>query len=136
MNWLIFSFILELGIIPSGSFLMYEKIPNGYYRTNPIYLQSSFFTNMEVELEFFKHIYIGGGAKTILYYGKGGWWFDPQAVDYKFEYGLRFGIIDIFFLHHCIHPIMTYMYWYNANLIWEGWYNEIGIRIKGKIGGG
>jgi len=130
MNWLMFLFALELGWLPSGSFVMYERGPES------VYMGGSFFTDLEAGFLLFNHFYIGGGIKTIMFRSAKGLIFDPQAVDYKFEYGLRFGIVDIFFRHHCIHPIMTYMYWYNAELIWEGWYNEIGIRIEGKIGGG
>lgn len=131
MNWLVFLFALEFGWLPGGTFIMYEREP-----LESVYLGGSFFTDMEAEFLLFNHFYIGGGAKTIMFKSNKGLVFDPQAVDYKFEAGIRIGIIDIFFRHHCIHPIMTYMYWYNTELIWEGWYNEIGIRIEGKIGGG
>lgn len=109
---------------------MYERAP-----PDAIYLGDSFFMDWEAEFVLFDHLYMNGGAKTILFKSVKGLIFDPKAVDYRFEAGLRFGIIDIFFRHHCMHPIMTYMYSYDVKPIWEGWYNEVGIRIEGQIGG-
>jgi len=129
MKWLIFLFILECGWLPNGAFSMYEKTP-----PEAVYLNGAYFFDMQAELIIFDHLYLNGGAKTILHKSPG-LIFDPKAVTYKFETGLRYNMIDIFFRHYCMHPIMTYMYHYQPSLIWEGWYNEIGIRIEGKIGG-
>ena len=133
MNWLALLFAVEIGWMPQGTFMMYDKIPNDYYRREAAVLDNSFFTELEAELLFFNMIYIGGGVRTIIYKSMEGYDFDPQAANFDFNLGLKYGPIDIFFRHYCYHPIIAYMYQYETKLNWEGGYSELGIRIKGRI---
>lgn len=134
MKWLTLFLMIELGWLPQGGFLQYERMPNGFYRYQHASLIGSFFTNIEVKALLLEHFYIVSGIKTLIFKEKGGYTFDPQSMDFKTELGLEIGMLSMFWRHHCIHPMMTYMYFYLPDLKWEGSYDEIGIRIEGKIG--
>ena len=133
MNWIAFIFALEIGWLPMGDLFMYERISNYYYGYDVIEIKNTFYNDLETEVLLFDFFYIGGGLKTVILKNNEGLYFDPQAINFEFESGIKVGPINIFFRHYCFHPIMTYMSRYESNLKWEGGYEEIGIRIEGRI---
>lgn len=127
MNFIAFLFALEIGFLPLGSFVMYEKEPAAVVYRNPLYVE------MDAEIILLEYFYIGGSVKPIMFKQIEGYMFDPQATTYGFKAGLRVGIVDVFFRHYCHHPVIAYMNRQDIDLKWEGGYSEVGIRIEGRI---
>ncbi len=122
MTWLLFFFALEFAWIPSG---MIDQYDNLYENMN------TFHTKLETEIMFFNLLYIGGEVKTIIH-AQAINSFDPSMMDYGIEVGLKFNILNIFYRHNCIHPMMIYLR-NLPNIDWEGSYDEIGIRVEGRL---
>jgi len=140
MNWLVLAFCLELGIIPNGAFLMYDRLPIEYINESPYALTSvdvlnfgnSIYTDLQFEATVLDYLFIGGGVK-ILMLSTNDYTFDPHALNYNFVFGCRIGPMEIFWRHYCMHPQMTYMYDYIPLDGWEGMYDELGIKIEGQV---
>ena len=140
MNWLIFVFALEMGIIPNGAFLLYDRQPailsydGAYYMTDVDMhdISYSLYTDFQLEAIFLNYMFIGGGVRVVML-PTNNYTFDPHASYYNFSFGGRFGRVEVFWRHYCMHPQMAYMYDYVPLDGWEGAYDEIGLKIEGKI---
>ena len=140
MNWLALAFALELGLVPSGSFMMYEREPqvfeyDGWYYY-PVSVQAVdiapiVYTQLDARLWAFGIFYAGGGVRIQTRYHEEVWSFEPQATFYEFVGGLRYGKVQVQYRHCCMHPQMTYMIDYRPAGGWEGSYDEVSIRFGG-----
>ena len=132
MNWLLFLFAFEMGMIPHGGFVMYECDP---LFVEKLPLVSTMYTDLSVEFQIIEIFYIDGSVRIPMFLPMS--WndpsFQPHATYYDFQTGAKFGPVDIFWHHTCRHPQMTYMYKYKLLSGWEGSYDEIGIRVEGQI---
>ena len=140
MNWLVFLFALEVGIIPQGNFVMYDRQPEVFYYEGHYYypvsveanqLACSFYADLAVEFQIVEIFYVGGSVRIPMDWAGGS--FSPHATYYDFQAGARFGPVDVFWHHACRHPQMTYMYDYTTLKGWEGAYDELGIKVEGRI---
>ena len=140
MNWLVFLFAFEIGLIPNSNFIMYDRQPEvfqyeGYYyyplEVQEISLVPTIYTDLSVEFLLLDIFYIGGGVRIPMTWA--GDSFSPHATYYDFQTGVRLGPVDVFWHHACRHPQMLYSYDYTTDVGWEGAYDELGISIKGQI---
>lgn len=140
MTWVVFCFALELGIIPNGIFLLYDRQPIEYINESPYQLTTvdvldfsySIYTDFQFEAIILDYIFIGGGVRVVML-PTNNYTFDPHASYYNFVFGGRIGPLEVFWRHYCIHPQMVYMYDYVPLDGWEGAYDEIGLKIEGKV---
>jgi len=126
MNWLLFIFALEAGIIPTDIFVIYQ-VSHEEIHDQSIYIQ------FEAEIELFKILFVGGSIRTYAWKEIENISFWPWRDGYLFNAGLRYKILELGFRHYCTHPIIPYQY--PAQMNWEGAYEEIYLRVEGKIGG-
>lgn len=140
MSWLMFAFALELGIVPSSSFTMYEREPevfeyDGYYYYPVSVEQEQFgpivYTELDAELTAWDLFFVGGGVRVQTRYDEGSWSFDPQSTFYEFVGGLEYKSVRFQYRHCCMHPQMTSLYAYRPSEGWEGSYDEISLRFTG-----
>ena len=124
MSWLLFIFALEIGIIPSGTFMMYE-MPAEIVHDQSAYIQ------MEAELLFFDLLFVGGSIRTYVWKDEEGISFWPWRDGYLFNAGIRYKFVELGFRHYCTHPVIPYAYPVQMN--WEGAYEEIYLRFEGKL---
>lgn len=120
MNLLAFVFVLELTWLPSG---IIEHYSTQYQTPN------TFKTQLEAEAIFFDWIFIGGSVATFIHADRLDN-YEPTSLLYGVRMGLRHKWFEAFWRHYCQHPQKTYMRM-RPDIIWEGAYNEIGIRIEG-----
>lgn len=131
MNWLVFFFALELGIVPQAGVLIY-KPEESFAR-----IDGAIYTELEAKVLIFNTLFVGGGVRTYITPGNS-YAFSPNTTVYDFNTGLRFkDIVEIGWRHRCFHPTFSYMSGFEQELEgMEGSYDEIYLRIKGKIAGG
>ena len=131
MNWIILSFIIEIGFMPMGDAILYDSEYNQIY-----YLQNlQFYTDFNTRLLLFNHVFIDGQLRTSMYKSRNSpITFGPVKSSYLVGLGLSFGILELGFRHYCTHPIVPMLLINDGISIWEGVYQEIYIRIGGQIG--
>lgn len=119
-------FAVEVGWLPQGTLVMYES--------KTVYdLSNTFYTLLEARIFLLEHIFVGGGMDSSFHKAEESISFVPEGIDYMFTAGLRFGILELFYKHNCIHPAPTYIYNRKITPLWEIAHDRIGIRIEGKI---
>lgn len=117
-------FGLEIGWLPQGTLIMYES--------RDVYnLSNTFYVVMSNRTTLFDLLFIGGSVDISMHYTD--FSFNTQGIDYMFETGLQFGILEIFYKHNRIHPAPTYLYNYFFEGKWETAHDRIGIKISGKV---
>ncbi|MHA1302130.1 MAG: hypothetical protein ACTSPI_00310 [Candidatus Heimdallarchaeaceae archaeon] len=124
MNWLIFAFALELGIIPIDEFVMYNP-------SIEIVFDQSLYVEIEGEALLFDLLFIGGSIRTYIWKNKEGISFWPWRDGFLFNAGIKYKYVELGFKHYCTHPIIPYIYPVQMN--WEGAYQEFYLRFEGKI---
>jgi len=125
MTWLLFLFALELGYTPNMGVLQYK--PFEYY-DEPI-----FYTQLDCELLFFNHVFIGGGIRTYIVPSGSYFNYSPNTIVYDFKAGLRFKYFEAGINHRCFHPTFPYLPFYQQRITGlEGAYDEVYIRITNK----
>lgn len=128
MTFLALIFALEIGWLPNGGFVLYQ-VPA------VLDVSGNFYTDLQAEVWAWDHLYIGGGIKTFIWDEDGEWTFWPHSTLYNFGAGLRFGILTVGWRHFCAHPVMPYSILYDPELRGEGAWDEVFVRVSGKIGG-
>ena len=115
---------LEMGIIPAGHLRMYDF-------NKDVYPGVSFYGDYNFEVQMFdNHFFYGIGNKIFIWKVEEGKSFKPDAINFIFFAGLRFGDnVEIGFRHYCQHPIAA---WANGNIdsTWERWYEEVYIKLN------
>jgi hypothetical protein len=139
LDWLIITFAFELGWVPTGELLMYDREYIIYMEDKSIYYPmnvnridgaNTFYTDFDLNLMFFDFVYVEGGLRVMVHKTEEGISFSPDAIYYRFGAGFQFDFLTVFWEHHCYHPQMCYMFAYKPLLNWEGWYDEIGVRLE------
>lgn len=126
MNWLVFVFALECGMLPNTSFIMYQ--PNPEYVMNEI----GFYTDLSASVEV-KGFYIGGGMHNYFWKTIKGISFWPYQMTFLFNAGWRNDYVDVGFRHYCMHPVIPYAGLVKPQQNWEGGYQELFIKFKGRL---
>jgi hypothetical protein len=129
MQWIALFFVLELGWMPQGEFVMYRSwVLDEFF---PV--KYTAYTDLEAEVVFFEHVFMGGGVKTSVWkLDEDGWTFFPHKAVYRFSVGARVGIFEFGFRHFCIHPVTPFFDWLEPQALWEGAYEEIYVRVSNR----
>ena len=130
MNWLALFFALELGIVPQAGVLMYEP-------EEAFFMEGAFYTELEAEVLLFDVLFVGGGVRSYITPGHTGFTFSPNSTIYDFGAGVRFkDTLELGWRHRCFHPTIAYWPIFEQEIKgMEGSYDEVYLKIKGKIGG-
>jgi hypothetical protein len=123
---LLFFYSLEIGYMPSGTFVMYEMPWEGHYATY------DFYTDFEAIVQM-HGFYAGGGVRTDIWKWDKIDHFWPHSATYRFLVGFQWSNIDIGWRHFCTHPVIPQLPIWNQSPIWESMYNEIFIKIEGGL---
>ncbi len=127
MNWIAILFAVELGILPIGNLRLYEPV----YSYEPA---ANYYVDLAARVVLWDSLYFGGAAKTYFCDVPDTYMFNPHAVNFLVEAGLRHKGFTIGWRHYCIHPFMP-MFPDTVKQIWDGGYEEAFIRFEAKIGG-
>lgn len=128
MTWLALFFALEVGFLPGGYMETYT-----YYGATDETFAGAYYVDMDAEVRLFDILFIGGGSKVYMDRTHGMINFIPNTVNYNFVAGARYGPLEVGFRHYCIHPIMPWSRYRVEMPEWEGWYEEIYVRIEGRF---
>jgi hypothetical protein len=93
----------EGGIIPGHEVSLYE-IPDEQQELN---VKRSFYTDMQIKLDFGKLLYVSGGM-TAYEWGmkKISASYYPFRMDFLFGTGIHWGALTLGYAHGCFHPVM------------------------------
>ena len=126
MTWLAFIFALEAGWLPSGGFALYEA-------PAVVDVTGSFYVDMQAEGIAWKHLYLQGGMKAMMWSQPDDWTFWPHTMLYNIGAGLRWGPLDLGWRHYCVHPVTPYAILYDPQLRAEGSWDEVFLRVQVKV---
>jgi hypothetical protein len=106
MEWLALFFVIETGVVPFdyGGYYDGEAIE---YRTHD---DISWFTNLEIELEFFDLLICGSSVYTHYWKLDDMHIFSPDTVLYGTWVGIHYGLVGLEWRHYCSHGIVTRIY--------------------------
>jgi len=127
MSWLVFIFALEAGFLPNYGFVMYQA-------PEAVVAEHSLYVDMEASVEI-HGFYVGGGMRCYMWKTIGDIEFYPYQMTYRFDAGWRNEWLNIGFRHYCQHPVMPWMPFQRPDQNWEGAYEELCFRVRGRIGG-
>jgi len=117
-------FSTEIGWLPQGTLRMYES-------RSKYDLANTFYIIMSNRTTLFDLLFIGGSVDVSMHWA--GQTFDTDGIDYMFETGLQFGILELFYKHNCIHPAPTWIYYRKIIPTWETSHDRIGLKISTRI---
>lgn len=126
MNWLTLAFALELGMLPLGSWVMYQPPAT-------VQEQSEFYQQFESRVILWDRLFVGGDVRIYDWMDKGALNFWPSRAAFTFKTGINCRGVELGFRHYCTHPIVTYMPIEKSTVRWEGAYEEIYLRLEGRI---
>jgi hypothetical protein len=144
MTWLALAFALEVGFLPHGSFMSFEREPEVFEYDGSYYYPISVeqavlppivYTDLSAEVILWGWLFAGGNVKIPMAWDGQTWGFLPRATYYDFRAGVRLGIAELFWRHRCMHPQFAYMYNFLPSEWQEGAFDEIGLRFSAKFGG-
>ena len=127
MDILILLFALELSGL-AGKHVQYE--PSGFINED-LYNVSTFLT-FSVEALIYKHVFIRGYMKVLMYPLKDTLQFWPTALSSFFTAGVVFNGVEIGWRHICTHPIVPYIGKNPIDLYSDQGANELYIRYETK----
>ena len=127
MTWLAFAFALELGVQPFGTLRAYEPLV-------PAANEWTFYQKAEARVYLWDLLFAEGQVEIYDWRDRDlSFW--PDRAGFEVGAGLRWKILEIGFRHYCTHPIIPRFSIPASNWRWEGGYEEIYLRLEGKIGG-
>lgn len=127
MSWLVFVFALECGLLPNTGFAMYQ--PDLSHVTDAI----GFYTDLSCSVESFG-FYIGGGMRSYFWKYREGVGLWPYQTTFRLDAGWRNEFLDIGIRHYSMRPVVPYLALTGAPMQnWEGAYEEIFIRVGGRL---
>jgi len=126
MTWLALAFALEVGMLPNSTMITYQPDP-----VISRDLAGSFYTDLSARLQIAEILFVGGGVRTYEGGYFGGWF--PTDAYYRVEVGLAWQGVELFFRHTCIHPVVPMFGSTHPTALYEGAYEELGIRITGTV---
>lgn len=125
MTWLALAFALEVGLLPFDQTIMYQPPA----RSDEKWV---FYTTLEAELQFLdNHAFIGGRTEIREWKDLAAMGFWPERAGFAFNAGLRWGPVEIGFLHYCTHPVIPFEPLREPSVLWEGAYEKIYLRVEG-----
>ncbi len=120
-------FWFEFGITPYVSYNI------GNYIYNNSFEEFNVYTNMNIDIRY-NILFVKSNIKTYFTKMKKDISFRPENINYIINIGIIISKnVKIGFRHSCYHPIMPYRNLYYTKKILEGGYQEIYIKIGGKI---
>jgi hypothetical protein len=128
MNWLALVFALEIGILPNNGWIMYDPFEE-------LLPAPEFYQQLETRAVLWDHLFIGGQIRIYDWLTKGELNFWPSHASFLWEGGLSFGMLELGWRHFCTHPILPYLEYIPRGNRIEGGYDEVYLRLEGKIGG-
>ena len=125
MTWLALYFALEIGLMPAGTIETYD-----IGRTYENMLGGDCYATLETEILLWDMFFIGGDVRTEMNKMTTGKDFIPHTMNYGITFGMRIDPIEFGFRHRCIHPVIPWMRGQGVPMQWEGWYEEIYLRLE------
>jgi len=122
---LMFTFFMEIGWIPDQGVVLPESMQ---------YSEHVFYVDMDARVQWWV-LWIRGGMKTYSWhsgFGTAAPEFWPARTDFRFAYGLTYSVFTVGLRHLCSHSVDPYG---RITDPVDGWYNEIFLRLEGKVGG-
>lgn len=130
MEWVMFWFALECGMIPNNAMAMCE---NEFIDT--VIEEYSLYADIDTKIYLFEIFYLGSGIKTVIWQLDSSKLFYLDKTYFNFNVGIEWESVTIGFRHYVKHPIMRYIiYFDNHSIEWGKGYEEIFIKLEGKIG--
>jgi len=126
MDWLVFEFALECGLLPNTGFAIYQP------DLKSVAGADGFYTALSASVESFG-FYVGGGMRNYFWkmLEKG---FRPYQMTFRFDAGWRNDFLDIGFRHYCMHPVVPFLGLTGAPpQNWECAYEVLFFRIHGRL---
>jgi hypothetical protein len=128
---IILNYDLTIAYLPLEALAQYEQ---AHILAEKSHL--SFFVDFKAEFLLFNLVFIGGNMRSNFFKDVNNYTFYPDQMNFKFFTGVRIKeFIEIGFNHYCIHPLIPYMSqqydFYNKQILWEGAYQELYIKISG-----
>jgi len=120
--------------MPMGAAWMTEQVAVSTQISRVYRTSNAFYTQLGARVYLFEYLYIGGNVKTTIRHPKYAFSFEPWGLFYDFEAGVDISYFNLFFRHYCSHPQVAYYFTKKSRHIWEGSYEEFGIRISGDVG--
>jgi len=128
MHWIVFIFVLELGIAP-----MYSSLNVVSQETYENVTQNIGYVQFEVEATLWDFIFIGGAIKTYVQETTIPFNYHPFEDNYIFNSGFRFDVFEIGWRHLCLHPVRPYIDYYQPQQDSNGFYDEFYLKISNKF---
>ncbi len=126
MWWFALAFALELGVVPLDTAVMYTP-------PSRVYEQPGFYQQFEVETLLFRHLALQGKVSIYEWQFQDHLSFFPYRCGFEAGAELCFEPLRIGWRHYCTHPIATSFPDLAYKLRWEGAYDEIYLRLEGRI---
>jgi hypothetical protein len=93
----------------------------------------NWYAKLGARLWIIELFYIGGSVNTITNSETGNWTFSPFFTNYRFDLGIKWMGFELFYEHHCSHPVTPYSYQYRVGEVsGEGSIDKIGLRYEHK----
>lgn len=128
MSWIALWFALQVGLSPYSGMLVYNHAAEMRFA-------ETWYTQFEAEVRLFDTAFIGGEVRTEARRHRGDELvFYPGLSSYGFTAGLRYGGMELGFLHACQHPTVPYYNQYRPVIAWDGWWTELYLRFSGDVG--
>lgn len=125
MKWIALAFALEVGLLPFDQTIMYDP-PARLLNASWV-----FYTTLDAEVQLFdNHAFVGGSTEIREWKYPDAMKFSPERAGFAFNAGLRWGPVEIGFLHYCTHPVVPFLPYYKPTVVWEGAYEKIYIRVE------
>lgn len=132
MTWLAFVFALELGMLPSGTYAIYDPPTQTRlegYRLEEHDVTGTYYALFDFELAA-GSLFAGGAVKTDVYARESEWTFWPHTAWYSVRAGARYGPVEIGARHYCTHPVVPWLS--DARPQWEAAYDELYMRFTAR----
>ena len=127
MNWLAIAFALELGLLPTNGWRVYEP-------PAIVIEQPEFYQQLEARVILLDHLFVGGSIRIYDWMVRGAFNFWPSGVGLLTEAGFTFGGLELDFRHWCgVHPVVPYLEQVPRRIAPEGAYEELYLRFSGKL---
>jgi hypothetical protein len=128
MTWLAFVLALEAAYLPMGSFHLYEPA------LQVVEPGIEFYVDLEARAVLWDLLYVGGSVRSNFHDVGDSRFFNPTAAAYTVEAGFERDGFKAGWRHYCTHPVIPYLSGTSMGRVWEGGYEEVFLRVEGRIG--
>lgn len=126
MSWLALWAALEVGMMPGSGVVEYPEWA--------MLKRQAFYTELDAEVRAFDVLFVGGMVRTEVQRKEGAATFTPELSSYGFTAGVRFGPVELAYIHVCQHPTLPYFSRYHPVIRWDGWYDGVYLRVETRRG--